>query len=127
MIIREGRWFIGQLLLLLQSPPLPSHVPVPLPCGAKEDLLWWLRHGPRLNHKTLITLNKLPLTSVFLVDGHGCSKDLPPSGGFICYHTHQFFSMVVPEQFHEEPIHVIEAIALLAISGCRCLCFLMVT
>ena len=116
MIIREGRRFIGRLLLLLQGPPLPAHVPVPLPVGAKEDLLWWLRHGPQLNHKTLITLTNLPLTSVFLVDGRGSSKDLPPSVGGLCYHTCQFFSMVVPEQFYQVPVHVIEAIALLAAS-----------
>ena len=56
MIIREGRRFIGRLLRLLQGPPLPSNIRVPLPLDAKEDLLWWVRHGPQLNTKSLISI-----------------------------------------------------------------------
>ena len=38
MVIREGRRFIGRLLLLLQGPQLPSNTVVPLPEGAKQDI-----------------------------------------------------------------------------------------
>ena len=76
MVIREGRRFIGRLLLLLQGPTLPAQTPVPLPQGAREDLVWWLTYGPRLNTKALLTLPTLPLESVFLVDG-SCDSSLP--------------------------------------------------
>ena len=115
MVIREGRRFIGRLLLLLQGPPLPSQTPVPLPEGAKEDLQWWITYGPKLNTKTLLIPPKLPLESVFLVDGRIDSTS-PPSVGGLCYHSKEFFSMEVPPSFNNEPIHIIEAIALLAAS-----------
>ena len=115
MVVREGRRFIGRLLLMLQWPQLPSNTLVVLPDGAKEDLGWWLTYGPLLNSKTLISLPSLPLTSVFLVDGR-VDQNSPPTVGGLNYHTKEFFSMYVPENFHNEPIHVIEAIALLAAS-----------
>ena len=115
MVIREGRRFIGRLLLFLQGPQLPSSTRVVLPEGAKEDLRWWVIYGPRLNTMTLITMPKLPLESVFLVDGCKLSNSSPSVGG-LCYHTKEFFSMPVPSQFIDQPIHVIEAIALLAAS-----------
>ena len=103
--------------MLLQGPPLLPLVPVPLPQGARDDLLWWVHHGPRLNSKTLISLPTLPRESAFLVDGRGSSADCPPSLGGLCYFTKQFFSMLAPPEFHEEPVHIIEAVALLA--ACR--------
>ena len=115
MVVREGRRFIGRLLLLLQGPHLPSNTLVLLPDGAKEDLGWWLTYGPHLNSKTLISLPPLPLTSVFLVDGRA-DPGSPPSVGGLNYHTREFFSMTVPSRFYNEPIRVIEAIALLAAS-----------
>ena len=116
MVVREGRRFIGRLLLLLQGPPLPPSTRVPLPEGAKDDLKWWLTYGPFVNSKTLITLPPLPLKSVFLVDGRRDSESLPSLGG-LCYHTKEFFIMKVPIEFESSPIHIIEAIALLA--ACR--------
>ena len=116
MVIREGRRFISRLLLLLQGPILPGNTVVNLPDGAKEDLQWWLIYGPKLNAKTLITLPTLPLTSVFLVDGRVSNGNHPPTVGGLCYHTSEFCSMVVPQIYHDEPIHIIEAIALLAAS-----------
>ena len=115
MVIREGRRFLSRLLLLLQGPPLPANTVVPIPDGAKKDLRWWLTYGPRLNSKTLLTLQTLPLTSVFLVDGR-VGTGSPPTVGGLCYHTSEFFSMEVPSCFHHQPIHIIEAIALLAAS-----------
>ena len=115
MVVREGRRFIGRLLLLLQGPPLPSNTTVLLPDGAKQDLLWWLTYGPHLNTKTLLTLPPLPLTSVFLVDGR-VDQNGPSSVGGLNYHTQEFFSMIVPDAFHNKPIHIIEAVALLAAS-----------
>ena len=115
MVIREGRRFIGRLLLLLQGPTLPAHTHISLPEGACDDLKWWLTYGPKLNAKTLISLPHLPLQSVFLVDGRACGSS-PPSVGGLCYHTKEFFSMTVPPEFHDKPIHIIEAIALLAAS-----------
>ena len=115
MVVREGRRFIGRLLLLLQGPHLPSNTLVVLPDGAREDLGWWLTYGPLLNSKTLISLPPLPLTSVFLVDGR-VDPGSPPTVGGLNYHTKEFFSMYVPPVFHNQPIHVIEAIALLAAS-----------
>ena len=115
MVIREGRRFIGRLLLLLQGPQLPSNTVVPLPDGAKQDIKWWLTYGPRLNTKALLSLPLLPLSSVFLVDGRRDSSG-PASVGGLNYHSKQFFSMTVPPEFYDEPIHVIEAIALLSAS-----------
>ena len=116
MVIREGRQFISRLLLLLQGPVLPSHTKVTLPDAARDDLQWWLTYGPKLNTRVLISLQTLPLTSVFLVDGRSDPDGLASVGG-LCYHTKEFFSMLVPQLFKDEPIHVIEAIALLA--ACR--------
>ena len=95
---------------------MPSNLPVQLPQGAKDDLLWWIKHGPQLNSKTLISPPTLPLTSVYLVDARGMSVDQPASVGGLCYFTQQFFSMVAPPQFQNQPIHVLEAIVLLAAS-----------
>ena len=110
MVIREGRRFIGRLLLLIQGPQLPANTPVSLPDGAKEDIQWWLTYGPKLNSKTLLSLPSLPLTSVFLVDGR-VDPGSPPSVGGLCYHTKEFFSMTVPSFFYDKPIHIKEAIA----------------
>ena len=115
MVVREGRRFIGRLLIMLQGPPLPSNTLVPLPEGAREDLSWWLTYGPKLNARTLLTLPTLPLQSVYLVDGR-VDPHAPSTVGGLNYHTREFFSMVVPNVFEDEPIHVIEAIALLAAS-----------
>ena len=115
MVIREGRRFIGRLLLLLQGPTLPSNTKVALPEGARQDLQWWLTYGPHINTKTLFTLPPLPLESVFLVDGRVDSSG-PSSVGGLNYHTKEFFSMIVPDSFHRKPIHIIKAIALVAAS-----------
>ena len=115
MVVREGRRFIGRLLLLLQGPPLPANTLVDIPESAKQDLQWWLIYGPHLNAKTLLSLPPLPLTSVFLVDGR-VDPNLPATVGGLNYHTKEFFSMSVPDNFENSPIHVIEAIVLLAAS-----------
>ena len=115
MVIREGRRFIGRLLLLLQGPPLPANTLVKVPETAKQDLEWWLTYGPRLNSKTLLSLPPLPLTSVFLVDGR-VDPHCPATVGGLNYHTKEFFSMQVPDAFQSQPIHIIEAIVLLAAS-----------
>ena len=115
MVVREGRRFIGRLLLLLQGPPLPANTPVQVPDSAKQDLEWWLTYGPKLNAKTLLSLPPLPLSSVFLVDGR-VDPSQPATVGGLNYHTKEFFSMSVPANFENEPIHVIEAIVLLAAS-----------
>ena len=119
MVIREGRRFIGRLLLLLKGPHLPPQARVSLPDGARADLRWWQTYGPRLNSSTLIQPPLLPLTSAFCVDGCGGQIDsgVSPSVGGLCYLTRTFFSQTVPAVYFYEPIHIIEAIVLLA--ACR--------
>jgi hypothetical protein len=115
MVITEGRAFIGRLLSLLRGPPQPPLDLVPLPNGALEDLRWWVRHGPHLNGRALIEPPAPTLTSAFLVDGRGRQADGgPPSLGGLYYAGKEFFAMTAPARFHTAPVHVIEAIALLA-------------
>ena len=115
MVIREGRPFIGRLLTLLHGPQRAQHERVRLPAGALADLQWWVQHGPRLNTKALINPPASTVISAILVDGRGMQAGGGrPSLGGICYTTREFFAMEAPPDFHQAPVHVIEAIALLA-------------
>ena len=114
MVIREGRKFIGRLLQLIQGPTQPSHEIVDLPDEARADLSWWISHAPSLNLKAIISPTPLSTASVFLTDGRGSSKDGPPSVGGLCHITKQLFSLTTPPSLHHEPVHVIEAVAVLA-------------
>ena len=86
MDVREGRRFIGQLLLLLQGPPSPPNTLVQVYDSAKQDLEWWITNGPKLNAKTLLSLPPLPLTSDFLVDGT-VDPNSPVTVGGLNYQT----------------------------------------
>ena len=110
MVIKEGKGFLVRLLLLLQGPSLPPNTLVVVPEGARQDVQCWLICGPH-NTKTLFTLPLLPLASVFLLNWR-VDCEGPSSVGGLKYHTQQFFSMTVPESFHYELVHIIEAIAL---------------
>ena len=116
MIVREGRRFIGRLLTLIQGPVVPPSQFIALTEDARLDLQWWLLHGPSLNARTLITLPTLPRESVYLVDACGKQGDRVPSVGGLSYHHKEFFAMPVPVKFQDSPIHVLEAVVLLAAS-----------
>ena len=115
MVIKEGRPFISRLIELIEGQPARPLEPRRLHPGQLADLHWWARHGPKLNERALIAPPTGPLTSTILVDGRGRQADggLPSLGG-LCYPIRQFFAMVAPAEFAQSPVHVIEAIALLA-------------
>ena len=117
MVVREGHRFIGRLLSLIQGPQVPPSHLISLTEEAAQDLLWWLRHGPLLNARTVVTMPVLSGEAVILTDGRGKGVGNLPSVGGLCYNSKEYFSMVVPATYHEAPVHVIEAVALLA--ACR--------
>ena len=110
MIVRVGRRFIHRLLDLIRGPVQPRHAPLQLTPGALADLSWWLSHASSLNTKTFIAPSPLPLSSVFLTDGRGASREGPPSVGGLCHTARQFFSTEVPPELNDEPVHVVEAV-----------------
>ena len=114
MIIRVGQRFISRILDLIRGPTQPRHAPLQLSVGAQADLSWWLSHASSLNTMTFISPSPVSHTSVFLTDGRGASSEGPPSVGGLCHTARQFFSCVVPPDLHTDPVHVVEAVALLA-------------
>lgn len=115
MVIRAGRRFVNRILSLLQGPPQPGYMT--LHQGALDDISWWVSHGNSLNCKSLIDLPVLQREARFVVDGRGKSSDGVPSVGGLCYMFKEYFAEDVPgDDVAEDPIHIIEALALLVAS-----------
>ena len=117
MVVLAGRRFMNRLLLLLQGPQRPGSTVVILSSGALEDLSWWLIYGRKLNNRVLFSTSRPCERALFVVDGRGRSNDGPPSIGGLCHELMKFFSVEVPQDLYDAPVHIIEAAALLV--ACR--------
>ena len=109
---RAGRRFINRLLETVQGPFRPTNTLITLSNGQREDLSWWVRYGVLLNTRAVISLPPMPRKAVIVTDGRGSSSEGPPSIGGLCYPLKEYFSTVVADEFHDSPVHVIEAVAL---------------
>lgn len=121
-VISDGRKFMNRCLPLIRGNVRSSDT-VHLSKQMKLDLRWWAGTAEKINTRPMMNPIKTGLDVIVSVDGRGklMTGEWPAIGG-INNARKEFFHRIVPEEFKDEPIHVVEALAFVV--GARLWCAL---